>query len=169
MLRAIFLITMMAGLASISRAQSEAAPPTLTQTPTQLPKLALRDLRGRTVRLSDYKGKVVLLNFWATWCPPCRAEMPDLVKLQNQYSMRGLQIIGFAYPPENRGQVRRLARILRINYPLMLGTRAAASSFGVGETLPVTLVIGRDGRVRARIEGILEPEEFAERVAPLLR
>src|SRR5215208_7052401 len=78
------------------------------------PALTLKDLRGRNLRLSDYKGKVVLLNFWATWCPPCRAEMPDLIKMQREYRSRGLQVIGITYPPEQLSEVRRFIRKLGV-------------------------------------------------------
>ncbi|HYK22317.1 MAG TPA: TlpA disulfide reductase family protein, partial [Pyrinomonadaceae bacterium] len=64
------------------------------------PDLSFRDINGKTIRLSDFKGRVVLLNFWATWCVPCRAEIPDLVKLQRRYRARGLRIVGVTYPPE---------------------------------------------------------------------
>ena len=133
------------------------------------PRLALRDLRGRTVRLGDYRGKVVLLNFWAMWCPPCRAEIPELVKWQRAYAARGLQVVGVTYPPEDARAVRRLARALRVNYPILFGTRRTASLFAVGEILPVTLVIDREVQLRERILGILEPEEFEEKIKPLLR
>src|SRR5688572_19323158 len=83
------------------------------------PQFTLKDLNGRTVRLSDYKGKVVLINFWATWCPPCRAEMPDLVRLQREHGKEGLQIIGVTYPPEKKERVRRFARSLKVNYPII--------------------------------------------------
>jgi thiol-disulfide isomerase/thioredoxin len=79
------------------------------------PKFVLRDVNGRTVRSSDYQGKVVLINFWATWCPPCRAEMPDLVRLQREHGKEGLQIIGVTYPPEKKERVRRFARSLKVN------------------------------------------------------
>jgi len=130
--------------------------------------MALKDLRGRTVRLSDYRGKVVLLNFWATWCPPCRAEMPDLVKMQREYKSRGLQIIGVTYPPETPAAVRRFVRRLRVNYPVALGTKETKRLFDEGETLPLTIIIGRDGNVIDRVEGILLPEEFEQKIKPLL-
>src|SRR5687767_10665444 len=107
----------------------------------------LRDLNGRTVRLSDYQGKVVVVNFWATWCPPCRAEMPDLIKLQREHSKQGLQIIGITYPPERKARVRRFARNLKVNYPIILGTRQLKARFSSEETLPLTVVINRDGIV----------------------
>jgi thiol-disulfide isomerase/thioredoxin len=131
--------------------------------------LALKDVRGRTVRLGDYKGKVVLLNFWATWCPPCRAEMPDLVKLQRDYAKQGLQVVGVTYPPETLTRVRRFARRLGVNYPVALGTKATKSLFADTDTLPVTVVIDRDGNIRDTIEGIMLPDEFEQKVKPLLR
>ncbi|HMF55183.1 MAG TPA: TlpA disulfide reductase family protein, partial [Pyrinomonadaceae bacterium] len=128
-----------------------------------------RDLRGHRVRLSDYKGKVVLLNFWATWCPPCRAEMPDLIRWQEQYRASGLQVIGITYPPTNRAEVRRFIRSIRINYPVVLGAKATKALFDSGETLPVSIVIDREGNVREVIQGIVLPEEFEQKVKPLLR
>jgi thiol-disulfide isomerase/thioredoxin len=142
---------------------------TFAQVPDRAPTLALKDLKGRTVRLEQFRGKVVLVNFWATWCPPCRAEMPELVRLQREHAKRGLQIVGVTHPPYRRASVRRFARRIKVNYPVLLGTREAAHVFEVGEILPLTLVFDGDGRLRGRIVGILEPEEFAGIVEPLLR
>jgi peroxiredoxin len=133
------------------------------------PTLMLKNIKGGSLRLSDYKGKVVLLNFWATWCPPCRAEMPDLVKMQHDYAKRGLQVIGITYPPETIGGVRRFARKIGVNYPIALGTKEVKALFDKGETLPFTVVIDREGNIRERIEGILLPEEFEQKVKPLLK
>src|ERR1041384_2072952 len=132
------------------------------------PQLRLRDLDGRAVRLSDYRGKVVLINFWATWCPPCRAEMPDLVRLQREHRKKGFQIIGITYPPERKDRVRRFARSLKVNYPIILGTRQLKARFSSDETLPLTIVIDRDGKVSNIIVGILLREEFDEKIKPLL-
>ena len=132
------------------------------------PQFELRDVNGRAVRLSDYQGKVVLINFWATWCPPCRAEMPDLVRLQREHARQGLQIIGITYPPERKDQVRRFARSLKVNYPIILGTRQIKAQFSSDETLPLTVVIDRDGKVSEIISGILLPEEFDQKIKPLL-
>ena len=132
------------------------------------PTFALKDSKGRTVRLSDFKGKVVMLNFWATWCVPCRAEMPDLVKLQREFQSRGLQVIGITYPAFTSAEVQRVIRRMKINYPILLDTRAVAKKYEVGEVLPTTIVIDREGRLRARILGILEPEEFDKEIKPLL-
>jgi peroxiredoxin len=145
-----------------------AAQPPASKLSRPSPALALKDLRGRVVRLSDYGGKVVLLNFWATWCVPCRAEAPDLVRLQRDYGGRGLQVVGVSYPPHSRRAMRRFAREFGINYPLLTGTRAAKALFTKSETLPMTIVIDRRGRVREIVEGILLPEEFEEKIKPLL-
>jgi thiol-disulfide isomerase/thioredoxin len=132
------------------------------------PQFALKDINGRTVRLRDYKGKVVMINFWATWCPPCRAEMPDLVRLQRAHARQGLQIIGITYPPEEVIRVRRFARSLKVNYPIILGTRQIRARFSSEDTLPLTVVIDRDGKVSDIISGILLRQEFDEKIKPLL-
>jgi thiol-disulfide isomerase/thioredoxin len=135
----------------------------------QAPPLTFKSIQGRVLSLSSYKGKVVLLNFWATWCPPCRAEMPDLVRLQREYGARGLQVIGITYPPQRLGEVRRFVRKLRINYPIAMGTKETKALFDDSETLPVTIVLDREGKIVERIEGILLSEEFEQKIRPLLR
>lgn len=135
---------------------------------TLAPTLVLRDINGRSFSLSDYKGQVVLLNFWATWCPPCRAEVPELVRWQKTYRGRGLQVLGVTYPPQQLTEVRRFVRRAKVNYPVGLGTKEMKSLFTQSETLPMTIVIGKDGRIRDIIEGILLPEEFEQKIKPLL-
>ena len=132
------------------------------------PQFSLRDINGRTVRLSNYHGKVVLINFWATWCPPCRVEIPDLMRLQREHGEQGLQIIGITYPPERKARVRAFARKLKVNYPIILGTRELKARFSSDETLPLTVVINRDGKVNEIIGGILLREEFDEKIKPLI-
>lgn len=136
---------------------------------TRAPTLVLRDINGRSFSLSHYRGKVVLVNFWATWCPPCRAEMPELVRWQKTYRGLGLQIIGVTYPPQKLSEVRRFVRREKVNYPVGLGTKEMKLLFTQSETLPVTIVIGKDGRIWDIIEGILLPEEFEQKIKPLLK
>ena len=131
-------------------------------------ELTLKDLKGRNLRLSDYRGKVVLINFWATWCPPCRKEIPDLIKLQRDYGSRSLQVIGVTYPPQKVAEVRRFVQRTKINYPVSLGTKKTKLLFTSSESLPMTIVIGKDGRIRDIIEGILLPEEIEQKIKPLL-
>ena len=144
--------------------QPQAAPVELHPAPA----FTLKDIRGRTVRLSDFKGKVVLINFWATWCPPCRAEMPELVKLQKEYESQGLQLVGITLPKYKQRSVSKIISQLRINYPILFGTQKTANLFNVDEVLPVTIIIDRSGTVRDRILGIIAPEEFEEKVKRLL-
>ena len=132
------------------------------------PRLTLKNLQRRAVRLSDYKGKVVLLNFWATWCAPCRAEMPELIKWQHEYGRRGLQVIGVTYPPMDLAEVDRFIRDIKVNYPILVGDEKTKARFDKGETLPLTVVIDQKGRVREMIRGIIYPEEFEEKILPLL-
>lgn len=139
------------------------------QTGQQAPPLVLKDLRGRNLRLSDYKGKVVLLNFWATWCPPCRAEMPDLIRMQREYQSRGLRVIGVTYPPQEAMQVREFIRKLGVNYPVAMGSKETKTLFDKTESLPLTVIIDREGKVHDLILGILLPVEFEQKIKPLLK
>jgi hypothetical protein len=94
--------------------------------------------------------------------------MPDLIKLQGQYRTKGLQVIGITYPPQKLREVRRFAGSIGVNYPIAIGTAATKSRFSKDETLPLTVIIDRQGNVRDLIQGILLPEEFDEKVKPLL-
>jgi thiol-disulfide isomerase/thioredoxin len=132
-------------------------------------ELTLKDINGREIRLSNYRGKIVLVNFWATWCPPCRVEVPDLIRLQRDYRSRGLQVIGVTYPPQKLAEVRRFVRRAKVNYPVALGTKETLLRFTRSETLPMTIIIGTDGRIRDIIEGILLAEEFEQKIKPLLK
>ena len=106
----------------------------MAQSTTPTPTLVLRDINGRSFSLSDYKGKVLLINFWATWCPPCRAEIPELVRWQRIYRSRGLQVIGVTYPPQQLSEVRRFVRREKVNYPVGLGTKQMKLLFTQSET-----------------------------------
>jgi thiol-disulfide isomerase/thioredoxin len=133
-----------------------------------MPSLGMTDLHGHELSLDRYKGKIVLLNFWATWCPPCRTEIPELVKWQRQYRNRGLQVVGITYPPQTAAEVRRFARRKKVNYPIALGAKETKLLFTQSETLPITVVIDPEGNVRKLIEGIIFPEEFDAEIRPLL-
>jgi cytochrome c biogenesis protein CcmG, thiol:disulfide interchange protein DsbE len=132
------------------------------------PSFALKDLRGKTVRLEDYRGKIVLLNFWATWCAPCQTEMPDLMNLQKQYADKGLQILGITYEKEPAAKITRITRKFKLTYPVLLGAKSLSDSYGIEEALPVTVIVDREGKIRDRIIGMMEPEEIKEKILPLL-
>lgn len=111
--------------------------------------LALKDLSGIDQRLQSYRGRVVVLNFWATWCVPCRKEMPDLAAIQNAYAPFGVQVIGASADQlADRAKVVQFIRESKVNFPVWLGaTTEQMRAFGVGPGLPATVIVGRDGRV----------------------
>ena len=111
------------------------------------PDFALTNLAGTTVRLSDFKGKIVLLDFWATWCAPCREEIPGFIQLQKQYSGRGFTVLGIALDDDGAAVVRPLAQKLGVNYPLVIGNTQVAASYGGIQAVPTAFLIGRDGRI----------------------
>src|SRR6185503_19581550 len=94
---------------------------------------SLRNLNGRSVRLSDYRGKVVLVNLWATWCAPCLVEIPELVKLQRENKSRGLQILGVTFPDDTRASVRRMSQKFKLNYPVLLGDNKMLEAYEIGD------------------------------------
>lgn len=132
------------------------------------PDLSLRGIHGRQVSLSAYKGKVLLLNFWATWCVPCRTEIPDLIKKQREYRDQGLRIIGITYPPEKAPEIRSFIRKLKMNYLVAIGSKETKQAFTASETLPLTVIIDRAGHIREVIEGIMYEDEFDQKVKPLI-
>jgi hypothetical protein len=95
--------------------------------------------------------------------------MPDLVNWQRQYRIKGLQVIGITYPPQKKGEVRQFARSLKVNYPIVIGNEGIKEIFFKGDTLPLTVIIDREGNIREIIEGILLPEEFEQKIKPLLQ
>src|SRR5437763_16820510 len=99
------------------------------------PEFALKAVNSRTIRLSDYRGKVVLLNVWATWCAPCRAETPDLMKWQKQYQSKGLQILAVTSPPYKQVEVRKFARNFKLSYPTLDATEEMPKSYGAADVL----------------------------------
>jgi peroxiredoxin len=124
------------------------------------PDFTLRALDGRTIHLSDYRGKVVLLNFWATWCAGCQIEIPRLVAQYRQYRSRGLEIIGVSMDDGGEDLIGRFAKLKGINYTIVKGNDAVAKSYGGAQFLPQTFVIGRDGAIVKSVVGVPDAREF---------
>ena len=121
---------------------------------TVAPDFSLESLDGKNMRLSDWRGKAVLLNFWATWCGPCKIEMPWFVELQRQYGPEGLQIVGVAMDDASREDIAKFAKEMGVNYPILLGKEAVGDAYGGVPAMPESFFIGRDGKVVDRIIGL---------------
>jgi thiol-disulfide isomerase/thioredoxin len=133
-------------------------------------ELALKDLFGVEQKLSTYRGRIVVVNFWATWCGPCVKEMPELSALQNEYAAFGLQVIGAAADTtENLKEVRQFIKTAKINFPVWLGaTTAEMARFGLGPALPGTAIIGRDGKIVAVFNGVITAAEVKKKLDQLI-
>jgi len=132
------------------------------------PDFTLPLLDGGQLRLSSYRGKVVLLDFWATWCVPCRDETPHFVELQQKYGGQGLQIIGVSMD-DSPDPVRSFYKQFHINYPVVMGTADTGSAYGGVLGLPIAFLIDRDGRIYAKHMGATDAAVFEKDVTTLLR
>ena len=118
------------------------------------PDFSLESLDGPTMHLSDFRGKAVLLNFWATWCGPCKIEMPWFVDLQKQYGPQGLQIVGVAMDDSSKQDIAKFAKDMGVNYPILIGKEAVGDAYGGVAGLPESFFIGRDGKIVDKIIGL---------------
>lgn len=137
---------------------------------TALMALSLPDPSGRPQPLAQWHGKVLVVNFWATWCAPCREEMPDLVRAQTEYGTKGLQIVGIA--ADNADKVQQFAKEIELNYPALIGGYAAIDlSKDLGNTLvalPFTLILDRQGKVAYTHLGPVKPDKLRAVITKLL-
>lgn len=125
------------------------------------PQFTLRNMEGRKVSLEDYKGKAVLINFWATWCAPCKLEMPWFVELHKQYAPEGFEILGVSEDePRDRPEIGKFAQKIGINYPILLGDDAASKAYGGVEFLPTSYYVGRNGKVIEETAGLVSRDEI---------
>lgn len=134
-------------------------------------ELVLKDPFGTEQRLSSLKGRIVILNFWATYCIPCRHEMPDLAAIQSEYAALGVQVIGAsADDPEDRELVLQFAKETKVNFPIWMGAGAEhMMRFGLGTALPGTVIIDREGRVAKVISGIIDKADIKKEIDSMLK
>lgn len=132
--------------------------------------LKLKDLFGADVSLNQYKGRIVILNFWATFCEPCRKEMPDLAAIQNEYAALGLQVIGASTDEAaSRPKVLQFIKETKVNFPIWTGASAAdMTRFGLGEALPGTVVIDRTGKIVKVISGVVNVADLKKQIDSML-
>jgi peroxiredoxin len=131
------------------------------------PEFSLTDLNHKRLDLRTFRGKVVLLDFWATWCAPCQVEMPHFVEWQKEYGARGLQVIGISMD-DDPGPVRNLYRRLSVNYPVAMGDARLGETYGGIYGLPVTFLIDRKGRIRAEYQGVTDLGKIQAKLLSLL-
>jgi len=136
---------------------------------TPAPNFTLETLDGKNVSLSDYRGKAVLVNFWATWCGPCKIETPWLVELQNQYGSQGLQVVGVAMDDSGKDEIAKFAKDMGVNYPVLLGKEAVGDAYGGVPALPESFFVGRDGKITDRIIGLKGRGEIEDSVKKALK
>ena len=135
------------------------------------PDFELYNLSGKTVRLSDFSGKVLILDFFATWCPPCKAEIPHFVELKSKYGDSGLEIIGISL---DRGAgwnelLERFASTYQINYPILKGSDEVVNAYGGIRAIPTTFVIDRNQGVKDKVIGYIDKASWEQKILPLLK
>lgn len=153
--------------AALSSAQQVAIP--VGEIGSRLPDFSLKDLRGKELSSADFKGKVVLVDFWATWCQPCKKEMPGYQKLLDAHGKRGLVVVGFKFDTmADTEDPLRFARRIGVHYPLAVASDSLRKAFGGIEGLPTTLLYDRQGILRQKIVGFEYTSVVESDLKPLL-
>lgn len=132
------------------------------------PDFALRDADGKLVRLSDYRGKVVLLNFWATWCGPCKLEIPWFIEFERQHKHRGFAVLGVSMDEDGWEVVKPYIRRFGVNYRILMGDDTVAQLYGGVDALPTTFLIDREGRIASVHVGLVSKSRYERDLAELL-
>jgi thiol-disulfide isomerase/thioredoxin len=132
------------------------------------PGFSLQTPDGKTVKLSDYKGKVVIIDFWATWCPPCRKGIPDLVSLKNEYGKKGFEIIGISVDRETKDEVVPFMKNQKINYPVVFGNTTVYNQYGGISSIPTSVIIDKKGNIVATHVGLMPKSVYEDYLKKLL-
>jgi cytochrome c biogenesis protein CcmG/thiol:disulfide interchange protein DsbE len=132
------------------------------------PPFSLKDADGRSVSLADYAGKVVLLNFWATWCGPCKVEIPWFIEFEQKYKDRGFAVIGVSMDEEGWEVVKPYLAETRVNYRMLMGNDDVAEAYGGVESLPTTFVIDKKGRIAGTHVGLVSKSDYENEILQLL-
>ena len=141
------------------------------------PTVSFQNLDGQTVNLAQYRGKVVLVNFWATWCEPCRSEIPELIRFQNEYASKGFTVLGVAMDQEGKSVVAPFAarpqfevngQKVAMNYPIVLGNDDVATKFGGIIGLPTSFLISRHGNIVEQVIGVINEQSTNQLIQKLL-
>jgi cytochrome c biogenesis protein CcmG/thiol:disulfide interchange protein DsbE len=133
------------------------------------PDFALKDAEGKTVHLADYRGKVVLLDFWATWCDPCRLEIPWFIEMQRKNKDRGFEVLGVSMDDEGWEVVKPFMKNIGVNYRVLIGNDQTTEMYGGVDALPTTFLIDRQGKIAAVHIGLASRKDFEDGVEQLLQ
>ncbi|MCK9266439.1 TlpA family protein disulfide reductase [bacterium] len=152
----LLLMVMMSVLISCSKAEV-----------SQAPDFSLKTIENKTVKLSDYKKKIVIINFWATWCPPCRAELPDFVKFYDEYNSKGVEIIGIAVNSRN-ADIKSVIEQYKIKYPICISDKKVEAEYGGIRGVPTTFIIDKTGKIVLNRVGMIKEKELVDIVRRLL-
>jgi thiol-disulfide isomerase/thioredoxin len=139
-----------------------------TQAAETAPAWELKDTEGKLVKSSDFVGKVVILDFWATWCPPCKAEIPGFVELQKKYGDKGLVIVGVSLDEQGPDVVKPFMQQFGMNYPVVMGDEKILEDFGGVQAIPTTFIIDKSGKIVTKHVGFAPKETFEKEITPLL-
>ncbi len=144
-------------LFSCTKSDTGTEKPSSSQSAGLAPDFVLKDIEGKDVRLSNYKGKIVVLEFWATWCPPCKATIPELVALQRKYAEKGLVVLGVSIDEGDNlpSKLSAFSKENKMNYPILIGNEEISRAYGV-ISIPVTVLIGRDNRIISSYKGYVD-------------
>ncbi len=129
---------------------------------------SLKNLEGKDVRITDFVGKVVILDFWATWCPPCRRGVPDFIQLQNEFGKKQFTMLGVSLDQDGPGVVKKFVSTQGVNYPMVMGDEGVVRNYGNIEAIPTTFIIDKKGVIRNQLVGYHPMETFRNEVKKLL-
>jgi peroxiredoxin len=145
-------------LAALFGAAAAACVAAQEEEPTPAPDFSVTDLKGNPLTLASYKGKVLVLNFWATWCPPCREEIPDFIEAYKNLRSQGLEILGLSVDRIPAERLREWTERAGMNYPVAMATRPIIAGYEPGDYIPATIIIDRNGLIRYRSSGLMDKD-----------
>jgi peroxiredoxin len=132
------------------------------------PEFTLTDANGKSVKLSDYRGKVVLLNFWATWCGPCTLEIPWFIEFQQEYKSRGFEVLGISMDDDGWAAIKPYVAEHKMNYRVLLGNDSVSELYGGVDALPTSFIVDRDGKIASVHVGLAGKSEYIDEIQSLL-
>lgn len=135
----------------------------------EAPGWTLKDINGKSVKLSDFKGKILILDFWATWCGPCKTEIPAFVELQKKFGGEGVAVVGVSLDDDGPKPVAQFAKSTGITYPIVMSNPKILRDYGNIEAIPTTFIIDRGGKIVSKHVGLVEKETFEKEITGLLK